>query len=68
VAIPVDYEQSKMRVSSYKVLRVVKEESLDLLRNTNQMNENDSCKNCDDDGCTGNCDYDKDEGEGEDNY
>jgi hypothetical protein len=61
VAIPVDYERSKMRVSSYKVLRVVKEESLDLLRNTNQINENDSCKNCDDDGRTGNCDYNDEE-------
>jgi hypothetical protein len=39
VAIPVDYNQSKMRVCKYKVINVVSQESSFPLRNTN-LSEN----------------------------
>lgn len=62
VAIPVDYQQMKMRVSSYKVLGVVEKERLEALRfdNENSVQEIDNdeddnyeccdCLDCENDG------------------
>ena len=62
VAIPIDYSQSKMRVSSYKVLGVVEQERVDALRYNNPSDEEAfDCDECDHVDCDCDINYQEEE-------